>query len=90
MSNLTMHMIRDAMAKVGEPPPRQEIKCGDIDEFVAAIDRKTGQTVLRMSKSYAVYAGIEVKVSPHVPIDKAVVIEGGEIKSIINLREAGE
>lgn len=87
MSVLTIDMLRDAAKKMGSPPPRQEIKCGDLDEFIAAIKRKTGQSVHKVSREYGVFSGIEVTVSPAVPIDKAIVIVDGQVKSIINLRE---
>jgi hypothetical protein len=87
MTTLTIDMMRDAMRKVGTPPPCQEIKCGNLDEFVAAIERKTGKAVHKVSNSSGVFSGIEVKVSPLIPTDKAVVLVDGEIKSIIDLRE---
>tara|TARA_R110000851_G_scaffold316698_1_gene479900 strand:- start:448 stop:723 length:276 start_codon:yes stop_codon:yes gene_type:complete len=81
-----MDMIRDTMRLIGSAPPQQEIKCGDLDEFVAAVKRQTGKDVIKASREFATFNGIEVKVSPHVPIDKAIVLENGQVKSIIDLR----
>jgi hypothetical protein len=89
MSALTIDMLRDAARKMGSPPPKQEIKCGDLDEFIAAIKRQTGQDAVRLSRSLGFFKGIEVKVSAAVPVDKAIVLEDGQVKSIINLREGG-
>jgi hypothetical protein len=87
MSVLTMDMLRDAAKKIGAQPPHQEIKCGDLGEFIAAVKRQTGQDVIRQSKSLGFIGGIEVKVSAAVPVDKAIVLEDGQVKSIVNLRD---
>lgn len=86
MSTLTMDMLRDAMRKIGPIAPKQEIKCGDLDEFIHAVKRQTGSDITKVSRSQGSFCGIEVRVSPLVPVDKAVVLEGGQVKSIINLQ----
>lgn len=87
MTTLTMEMLLDAKRRLGAPPPRQQIRCGNLDEFMAAIERQTGQSCVKTSKITAIFGGVEVVVSRSVPVDKAVVFEGGMIKSIIDLRE---
>lgn len=90
MSTLTLEMMREAMRKIGPPPPKQEIHCGDMDEFIHAFQRKTGREVERQSKHFGTFGGIEIRTSKAVPVDKAIVFEDGEIKSIIDLRDADQ
>jgi len=86
LTNLTIDIIRDALHKMGPAYPHQEIKCGNMDEFIHAVKRRTGQEIVKTSKTCAYFCGVEVQVSPHVPIDKAVVIVDGMAKGIIDLR----
>ncbi|MFV1535193.1 hypothetical protein VWX96_17335 [Phaeobacter sp. A90a-4f] len=90
MTTLTLDMMLEVMRKVGPPPPKQEIHCGDMDEFIHAFQRRTGQEVARHSKHMGSFGGIEIRTSKAVPVDKAIVFEDGKIKSIINLRDETE
>jgi hypothetical protein len=90
MTTFILDMMREAMRKVGPPPPKLEIHCGDMDEFIHAVLRLTGREVVRHSKHMGSLCGIEVRASKAVPVDKAIVLEDGQIKSIINLRAETE
>lgn len=86
---LTIDILRDVDRMLVTPPPKQEIQCGDLDEFIAAVKRHSGNHVHKLSKHIGNFGGVKVEVSPYVPVDKAVVLEDGQVKSLINLRGNG-
>lgn len=90
MSALTIDMLKDAQRKLmAIAPPPSEIQVGSPLRFREAM-RDRG-ALIEGREDRMVFGGVPVVFRPALPEHIAVIIEGGQVKSVINLNsEPGE
>lgn len=90
MTTFTMDMLKDAHRKTMESaPPPTEIQIGSPLRFREAMKAKGA--LIEGREDRMIFGGVPVVFHPAIPEHIAVIVEGGQVKSIINLNsESGE
>jgi hypothetical protein len=81
---LTIDMLKDAQRKLmASAPPPSEIQVGSPLRFREAMKAKGA--LIEGREDRMIFGGVPVVFHPAVPEHIAVIVEGGQVKSIINL-----
>lgn len=84
MTAITFDMIKDVHRKAMESvPPPTEIQVGSPVRFREVMKERGGPIEGREDRM--IFGGVPVVFHPAIPEHIAVIVEGGQVKSIINL-----